>query len=455
MGPAILWGVLVIVSPSFAQQQKEHTLGDLWRKVEGYYPGIGAKQASVDASKINEAVVKTNALPQVKAQFQNSYGTYEGTSGAFFAQPGLFNVGGNARPLEGSSTVANTFGSATLDWEVFTFGKIRKEQEAAKVMYHKSLSEKDSYVLQLKKVLSERYVTLLYTNASLQWKTKNVKRLQEISQVTAGLSASGLRPAADSLLASSSFVQALGDYDQLEGAYEASLFKVQELLGEAIGRDFSLVGFYDPLIDKGNNTASIVSSHPFLHVLHQQADYLVLSEQATRKASLPSFHVLGGYSYRGTGLDPRGTADGAWLKGFSNSSTNFLAGIGLTWNLTSLQSNRLKGNQLAKESAGTKLLLSQYEQAMQADLSASQIKISKKYAQLEKSKLATKQSQAAFDMYLARYKSGLIPLSELLQIQALLEQAEKISIEVSRDYWMLLAYEAELTANFDFLFTNL
>jgi outer membrane protein TolC len=56
---------------------------------------------------------------------------------------------------------------------------------------------------------------------------------------------------------------------------------------------------------------------------------------------------------------------------------------------------------------------------------------------------------------LARYKSGLIGLSELLQIRILLEQAENTHIEASREYWLLLAYEAELTADFNFLFNNL
>ncbi|MNU02709.1 hypothetical protein D3C72_2464980 [compost metagenome] len=58
-------------------------------------------------------------------------------------------------------------------------------------------------------------------------------------------------------------------------------------------------------------------------------------------------------------------------------------------------------------------------------------------------------------MYMARYKSGLITLTELLQIRMLLEQAENNHIEASRSYWLQLANEAELTNNFDFLFNNL
>src|SRR5690606_8694988 len=121
----------------------------------------------------------------------------------------------------------------------------------------------------------------------------------------------------------------------------------------------------------------------------------------------------------------------------------------------SLHTNRLKGEQLFKEAESAKLLKTQYKQAMQADLSASQTKIGQQYQQLRKTRLSVRQSEDAYKMYLARYKSGLIGLSELLQIRILLEQAENAQIEASRDYWMLLAYEAELTADFGFLFNNL
>ena len=92
---------------------------------------------------------------------------------------------------------------------------------------------------------------------------------------------------------------------------------------------------------------------------------------------------------------------------------------------------------------------------MQSDLDASKAKIIQQNQQLIKTRLAVKQSQDAYAMYLARYKSGLITLSELLQLRLLLEHAENSHIEASRDYWIQLANEAELTADFDFLFTNL
>lgn len=453
---ALLWLAVVVAFPLYAQQQKEHTLGSLWSKVEENYPGVGAKMSAIDAAKYNQREVKGNMLPQVNAQAQNTYGTYEGSAGGFFPQPGFFNVSGSKVLQDGSSTAANTFGSAVVNWELFSFGKLRKQNEAAGALYNKSVSDKDAYLLNLKKTLSERYIILLYNDAKLQWTQKNADRLDDIRKITSGLSASGLRPAADSLLASSSYVQAMGEHDKWYGFKNAAYIKLLELYGnDTINYTVSADRFSNPA-ENGLNKVNIINpSHPILDALDKQFEYYTLSGEAQKRSSLPSVHLLGGYAYRGTGIGSNGTVSGEWKDGFSNTTNNFLAGIGITWNLTSLHTNRMKGEQLFKEAESIKLLHSQYEQAMQADLSASQAKIVQQYQQLQKTKLAVQQSQDAYNMYLARYKSGLITLSELLQIRILLELAENAHIEASRDYWVLLAYEAELTANFDFLFNNL
>jgi len=453
---AVWWLSIVAVFPLYAQQQQENTLGSLWSKVEENYVGIGAKTASVDAAKLNERAVKSNMLPQVKAQAQNTYGTYEGSAGAFFPQAGFFNVSGSTAGLGGSSTTANTFGSALVEWELFSFGKQQKQNEAARALYNKSVSDKDAYLLNLKKLLSERYIILLYNDAKLDWTEKNAERLNDIRKITSGLSASGLRPAADSLLASSSYVQAMGEYDKWSGLKNASFIKLMELHGDgAIDYTTSAGRFGNPSSMDLDSESILSPSHPILNALDEQSDYYMRSGQAQKRASLPSIDILGGYAHRGTGIGPKGTVSGAWKDGFSNTTNNFLAGIGITWNITSLHTNRMKGEQLFKEAESTKLLQAQYEQTMQADLSASKTKIVQQYEQLQKTRLAVQQSQDAYNMYLARYKSGLITLSELLQIRTLLEQAENTHIEASRDYWLLLAYEAELTADFDFLFNNL
>src|SRR3546814_9031184 len=162
----VMWGTLPVRFPRDTQQQAP-TLGSLWPQVKENYPGIGAKKAAIDAAEYNKRAVKGVMLQQVNAQAQHTYGTYEGSAGAFFPQTGLFNVSGAANTLDGSSTngspmAANNFGSATVEWELFSFGKLRKENEAATAGYYKAVSEKEAYLLHLKKTLrSEEHTSEL------------------------------------------------------------------------------------------------------------------------------------------------------------------------------------------------------------------------------------------------------------------------------------------------------
>ncbi|MBW3518077.1 TolC family protein [Flavobacterium sp. NKUCC04_CG] len=454
---AALWGfVMAVAFPVYAQQPKENNLGSLWSQVADYYSGIKSKTAEVEAANYQQRAVKSNQLPQLKAQAQNTYGTYEGSLGAFFPQAGFFNVSGAAVPIESSTSAANTFASATVNWELYSFGKLRKQNQAAGALYQQALSEKEAYLLRLKKLLSERYINLLYNQAKWNWTQKQVERLNDIRKTTAGLSASGLRPAADSLLASSSHIQALGEQHKWEGFKNASLIKLLELYGgDTVDYMESSERFIQLSQGAVNQFSSVDSAHPILHALEEKSQYYTLSGEAQKRASLPTVSLLGGYSYRGTGIQTNEPVSGSWKDGFNNTATNYLVGIGITWDISALQRDHLKGEKLFKEAESVQQLQLQYKQAMQADLAASQSKIAQQYQQLIQTDQAVKQSQAAYQMYLARYKSGLIALSELLQIQNLLEQAANLHMEASRDYWMQLAYEAELTTDFDYLFNHL
>ncbi len=448
--------MVILISSTVHAQEKENTLGELWPKVEAWYPGIKAKQLTVDAARVDERAVKANMLPQVKAQMQNTYGTYNGTPGAFFPQTGLFNVGGTTDVFDGAALAPNVYGSSTVELEVFSFGKLRKENEAAHTVTDKTLSEKEAYLLNLKKILSQRYISLLFNESKLRWNKKNVDRLNDIRNITTGLSAAGLRPAADSLLALSSYTQALGENDRLKGNKTASLITLLELYPlDTINYQAAVKRFLQPAEFNAESVKHISPSHPALSVLDKQSRYLQLKSEVQKSSALPSLRLLGGYAYRGTGIGSNSKVSGAWKDGFTNTTSNVIAGIGITWNITDLRTKKLNAASLIKEAQSVRFLHEQYEQSMQAELSASQSKIIQEFQQLTKTDEAVKQSQEAYNMYLARYKSGLITLSELLQIQILVEQAENKHIEASREYWLLLASEAELTADFDFLFNNL
>ena len=448
-------GIFLAGCQSTFAQQRAGQLNILWDEVQRSYPGLEAREAVVESAKMEEKSVFGERLPQLRAQAQNSYATNEGISGAFFPQPGLFNVSG-ANGLTGPSWTFNSYASSTLEWELFSFGKNNYKSKAAQSKTQRTESELDAYHLHLQKDLSQRYLQLLYNESKLETNQDNVDRLNTIRRITSGLAKAGLKSAADSLLASSSYNQALGDNEHLKGKKHAALIQLLELTnGKEANYLGSITQFLHPLDDSSNKITEIDPDHPLLRTLDEQRKALDYRGKSESKAALPSINLIGGYAYRGVGIDTDRIVSNSWNDGFSNSVTNGLVGVGMTWNMSDLYTKKQRAGSLKKQAESDGHRHQQYKQQMAAELAAIQNKLSRQYVEVEKTNAAQQQANDAYQMYLSRYKSGLMDLSNLLQIQILLEQAEKKHSDAAFGFWMLRTSEAELIADFSHVFNNL
>lgn len=454
-------GAIIGISLSLAAfqntfaQERQGTLSTLWEEVKATYPGIDRHEALVRSTQMETRAITGERLPQLKTQAQNTYGTYNGIMGGFFPQPGLFNVSGQS-DLEGASWTPNSYASATLEWEFLSFGKMRNKSKAAQAKTNKAMSEQEAYLLQLQKDLAERYIRLLYNESKLESNQQNVDRLETIQRITGALAKAGLKTEADSLLSTSSYNQALGVNEKLKGQKQAAIIKLHELTGKDLS-DFSqsVSQFLDPAGLPIEKSTESIEQHPLLTSIDAQRESLEYSGKSQSSAALPSVNLLGGYAYRGVGVNSDGIVSDRWEDGFSNSVINALVGVGITWNISDLYTQKQRGSSLKAQAESQQYLYEQFEKQMHADLAAIQQQIQSQYAEVQKTLEAQEQAKSAYTMYLARYQSGLMDLSALLQIQMLLEQAEKTHIEAAYDYWLLLAAEAELLADFDYVFTNL
>lgn len=432
---------------SHAQQ-----LQSLWEEVKETYPGVKVGEHKITSAQKSKNAVRGERLPQLRTQAQNTYATHEGTAGAFFPQSGLFNVSGSDG-LTGADWNPNTYASATFEFEVFSFGKMRNKSKAAQAFSNKTEEEQQAYLLNLQKELSARYLSLLFNQRLLSTNRQNLERLNTVRSITSALSGAGLKSAADSLLATSAYNQALGENQNLHGKQGAALIKLQELIGEAQHENEGSAHHF--LYPKIPETSSENQSHPFLNSLAEERKQLQYLSKSSSGAALPSIKILGGYAWRGTGIGSGGMVSDQWKDGFSNSATNGLIGLGLTWNITDVYTQKQKGNALKEEAESKKYLYEQYDQQWRADLAALQNQIDNQFLEVQKTQEAQEQAQSAYEMYLARYKSGLMDLSNLLQIQILLEQAEKTHIHAAYEYWNLVISKAALAADFEFVFNNL
>jgi outer membrane protein TolC len=192
------------------------------------------------------------------------------------------------------------------------------------------------------------------------------------------------------------------------------------------------------------------STHPYLRVLQQQVQVAEVQRQVTNRRIFPSLSVLGGFSSRGSGLSPEGVSR-QWSAGFHNRASNYLAGLALTWNLTTAYNSRLE-SQLAQQQV--RAYQARYQrQALkqQTTLQAISARLREQQKQIADARQAVAHAGQAYESYVARYESGLISMTELLQLQFLLQQSEKAQIEASQQFWMQVLQQAELSGDFSYL----
>ncbi|MGY0038020.1 TolC family protein [Pedobacter sp. NJ-S-72] len=128
-----------------------------------------------------------------------------------------------------------------------------------------------------------------------------------------------------------------------------------------------------------------------------------------------------------------------------------MVGVGLTWNISNIYTGSLEKKRTAKVLEGSKFTYDLQKLQMNTALQAVTSRIDQQLKQVTNTRLALGKAQQAYELYLSRYESGLINLTELLQIQSLLQQVEKNAIEVQQEFWNLLIKRAELSGDFSYL----
>ena len=444
--------LMLFLSVSFLEtfaQQTEFNLQEAYKTALEKYPGVTEKVGAIQAAQLDQKLIKSKQLPQTKLQLQNSFGTLESSSGAFFPLPGIFNINGSTNAGE-INTSFNMYGSVLADWEIFSFGKLSAEHEASGLKVEEAVSDLSVYQLDLQSLISRLYLKILYNRVRLKWSQDNVSRIQKIYKISTVMASAGLTPGADTALASSSYYQLLSEEDLQRGRLHASKHQLNEFLSvnlelsEFLSDRFLSAAPYDFV-------SPVQGKHPYLEKLSHQAEYQRTLQKVAERSMLPSLSLLGGLSSRGFGHRQEGRSNG-WVNSFTNQATNYLVGLGITWNLTGIYNKNLEKKRTVERRKMAESGYQQQELKIEAGIRATGSLIAEQIKQVAKTKLAVSKAEEAYLLYSTRYENGLINLTELLQIQLLLQQAEEKQIEAFKGLWEQVIIQSELKADFSNLF---
>ncbi len=428
----------------FAQNSEKATLTNLYQQAASY-PQLKAKTAAIEAADLHHKITKRQNLPGIQFQAQNTYGTYEGTPGAFFPLGGIFNVSG-----EGNSnqTAVNTFVSATAQWDVIQFGKHRDEVKLADLEKAKAETNYELTDIELKREITNSFLTWMYAKYMQTWAEEEVERDLTILKLSQSRVNSGLVSAADSLLAKTNLKQTLAQQKQWEAQTKTSANRIKEFAGISIENEMPSNLFLSTIEEKYSSQEE--KNHPLLTTKKQDKERLEILEKNITHQVLPTISVLAGGMFRGVGFNDQGNQ---WKDSYELPINNYLVGVGMTWDISSFYDKSLKKKRNQQEQIQLQEEQEVIERYLEERENSLTHQLSKSLEEIEEAEEAYAAAKKSFDLFKVRYESGIIDLATLLQIQQTLQFTEKSRIKAYYDYWTYWSDYAYSQADFSILTT--
>lgn len=424
------------------------------------YGTIKAKSKYAQASNETLKQVRRDYLPNLNLSAQQDFGTVNGQNGPLYGFGGL-GVASSGLPLPEQNWNA-AFGALYLvnvNWEFFTFGRIKERINVSKADVARFEKDLEQEKFQQKIKISAAYLNLLASQRLVISQEKNLSRAEVFQRLSAVRVKNGLLAGVDSTLASAEVSRAKISLNQIKDQVKEQNNKLVALMGVDI-KDFALDSSFVKQVPRAifNLEQQADSLNPVLQFYKSRIDFSKQQVKAFRKEQYPSFSLFGIYQTRASGFNSDYASDQTsfsqnYADGINPDRQNYLFGVGVTWNLTSIArvSKKVSAQKLISEGLEEEYSVIDQQLKTQSDAADAKIKFAmENYAE------APKQVAAAKQAYLQKttlYKNGLTNLIDVTQAFYTLNRAEIDRDIIYTNVWQSLLMKAAATGDFD-LFIN-
>lgn len=452
-----LFGSLTLSVESDAQVLK---LKDAVSTALTNYGTIKAKGNYVGASEASVQQARRAYLPNLNLSAQQDYGTINGQNGPSYGLGGL--AAASSGPAFDKQNWNAAFGAlylANVNWDFFTFGRIKEGVKVAKTILKRDQNDLNQEKFQHEIRVSAAFLNLLAAQRLTRSQENNLQRAITF-QTTAVLRAkNGLIAGVDSSLAKAEVSSA-----------RIALTKAKDLEQEQANKLGILMGITatNMVLDTSSiaripsqmytDSALNEKNHPILQFYKNRID--VSNEQVNlfRKSYYPTFSLFGVMQGRGSGFSSAYLLDQtAYSKSYGDGVNptrgNYLLGVGVVWNLTSILRTHPQVRAQQFQSRGLQDEYELADQQLQAQLALANTKLKNA---IDNYKEAPVQVKAASDAYLQKntlYKNGLTTIVDLTQALYTLNRAETDRDIAYNNVWQALLLKSAALGNFD-LFIN-
>jgi len=437
------------------------TLKDAIQTALTNYGTIKAKAEYLNASKATVKQAKRDYLPNVSISAEQNYGTVNGQYGPLYGFSGL--EVSSSGPVTGVNSWNAAFGGLYLtnvNWDFFAFGRAKD-----KISVAQSAVVRDEADWQQEQFQQEIRVTGVYLNLLaaqrliVSWQ-KNLDRADTLRAVTVLRAKNGLIPGVDSSEANAEVSNAKIALTQAIDAEQVQANELALLMGIPPADFVTDTLFISHLpIDINTATAISIQDHPVLKYYKSRIDFSNQQVKYFRTFNYPTFSFFGVYQDKASGfyadyLQNPGAFTGNYGTGVNPTISNYLLGVGVTWNLT----DPLRvSKQVAAQIYTSKGLQDEYDLMYQQEKDQLILSDTKITNAINNYKEAPIQVKAASDAYTQRtvlYKHGLNNIVDLTQALYTLNRAE-IDMDIAyTNVWQALLLKAAASGDFKIFIDN-
>ncbi|WP_343699990.1 TolC family protein [Chitinophaga sp.] len=436
------------------------TMKDAVQTALNNYGTIKAKANYANASKATAEQARRDYLPNLSVSAQQDYGTVNGQNGPLYGFGGL-GVASSGLPLPDQNWNA-AFGAlylANINWEFFAFGRAKEKIRTAASAASRDEQDRVQEQFRHEVRVAANYLNLLAAQRLTRSWERNLERADTFRAVVKRRAANGLIAGVDSSLANAEVSNARIALTRSQDVEQEQGNQLAQLMGVAPGNFLLDSGILSRLPALATDTVTLnTARHPVLQFYQSRIDLSREQEKYIKTLNFPAFSFFSVLQTRASGFSASYATDQTafthnYWDGIKPTRTNYLLGIGVTWNLTSPL--RVK-QQSAAQAFASKALQNEMEvvdQQLKAQMVLADVKMKNA---LDNYREAGVQIRSASEAYLQKsvmYENGLATLVDVTQALYSLNRAETDRDVAYSNVWQALLLKAAAAGNFE-IFIN-
>lgn len=450
-----LWCILplLLISTQQLTAQDKLTIKEAVEMAVTNYGNIRAKGYYAASSKALAGQAKREYLPDLTLSAQQDYGTVNGIISPLWGFGG-YGVSSSGLPRSEQNWDA-AFGAsyvANINWEVFAFGRASKRIQAAEAVADQDQKNLIQEIFQHQVRVASAYLDGVAAHKLTASFERNMERAETFQQIVKVKARNGLIAGVDSSQADAEFSNAKIAYlKSLDRELEAQN-KLLNLIG-VVDQEFTLDTLFLSQIPHGFIADTSISTHPILEWYRARVN---VNEQKTayvRTFKYPSITMIGIVQTRASGFGPTYNVDNtdfnhSYWDGISPTRSNYLVGVGLTWNLSQI----LRTSKQVQSQKFINLgLLEEYrqtDQQIRLQGTLSDKKLQNALESAEEAPIQVKAASQAYQRQVALYDNGLTDLVNVTQALYLLIRAETDHAIATNNVWQALLFKAAAAGDY-------